>query len=379
MPLSAGPRNTPAARSRNRTFPLAAALFFVSGALSLGYELVWIRKAAVVVGASPLALSTVLTAFFLGLGAGSYFVGRFFRSRRWSPLAAFGLFEVAIGVYALAFPELFKVFEVAYGSLYPLTGGSLFPLLVLRFLLLLSLFLAPTFFMGGTLPLLLDGLIAKDASIGPRASFLYGINVLGAGLPAIIAAASRNAASLRSASGRMVLWNALGSGAGSFLTGYALLPACGLRWTILGLGAGSLILAAALQLRAQAQRLVGWFQLAALAAFAALALGRGDIARQTILRHGLGRAVGLGGEASRRDDGRGGRLVEVLEGPLNASFVVEDAQSLRIGSGNVSMALAYKSSPSIRPFPASWPLVCLPSARPRSIFTAFPTRRSFRS
>ena len=39
-------------RSRYR---IAGALFFLSGALGLGYELVWIRKAALVVGASQIA------------------------------------------------------------------------------------------------------------------------------------------------------------------------------------------------------------------------------------------------------------------------------------------------------------------------------------
>ena len=36
---------------------LAAFLFFCSGALGLGYELIWIRKAALVVGASQIALA----------------------------------------------------------------------------------------------------------------------------------------------------------------------------------------------------------------------------------------------------------------------------------------------------------------------------------
>ena len=42
---------------------LAAILFFVSGALGLGYELIWIRKAALVVGTSHLALTTVVSSF----------------------------------------------------------------------------------------------------------------------------------------------------------------------------------------------------------------------------------------------------------------------------------------------------------------------------
>ncbi|MHC4968262.1 MAG: spermine/spermidine synthase domain-containing protein [Planctomycetota bacterium] len=166
-------------RSRG-TFLLAAVLFFLSGALGLGYELVWIHKASLVVGASQLALATVLTSLFLGLALGSLVVGRYLRSRRWSPLFVYGLFEAAIGVFALLFPLLFGGLEATYGALYPFFDASGAGLFFLRFSLLFALFLVPTFFMGGTLPLLLDGLVARDRSIGALTSFLYGLNILGA-------------------------------------------------------------------------------------------------------------------------------------------------------------------------------------------------------
>lgn len=169
----------PASLARSPRLALAATLFFCSGALGLGYELVWIRKAALVVGASQLALSTVLTSFFLGLGLGSLWIGRLRRSRR-SPLATYGLFELGIGLWALFFPELFGLLRAAYGALHPLVAESEAALFGLRFVLLFALCLPPTFLMGGTLPLLLDGLVSEQRSIGSRASFLYGINILGA-------------------------------------------------------------------------------------------------------------------------------------------------------------------------------------------------------
>ena len=64
------------------SYRVAGTLFFLSGALGLGYELIWIRKAALVVGASQIALSTVLTTFFLGLGLGGLVVGRHLRTAR---------------------------------------------------------------------------------------------------------------------------------------------------------------------------------------------------------------------------------------------------------------------------------------------------------
>ena len=108
------------------------------------------------------------------------FFGRRLRGERRSPLWLYGVLELCIGLYALAFPLLFGLLETVYGAAYPLLAGSGAGLFGLRFILLFALFLVPTFFMGGTLPLLLDGLIAGDRSIGSRTSLLYGINILGA-------------------------------------------------------------------------------------------------------------------------------------------------------------------------------------------------------
>ncbi|MFQ5704797.1 MAG: hypothetical protein ACE5HT_12345 [Gemmatimonadales bacterium] len=167
-------------RSTSGTFLLAALLFLLSGALGLGYQLVWIRKATLVVGSSQIAYATTVAAFFLGMALGSAVVGRYLRSRRRSPLFVYGLFEAAIGVYALAFPWLFGSMEAIYNAIYPGVQDWVPALFAVRFLLLLLLFLLPTFFMGGTLPLLLDGLVKRDAAIGSSTSLLYGINIVGA-------------------------------------------------------------------------------------------------------------------------------------------------------------------------------------------------------
>lgn len=159
---------------------LASLLFFATGALGLGYQLIWIKKAALIVGGSQLALSTVVTSFFMGLALGSLFVGRHLRSRRWSPLVVYAGFEVGVGLYALAFPATFGLVESAYGALFPLFADRAAALFAMRFGLLFLFFLAPTFLMGGTLPLLLDGLVERDRSVGSLTSLLYGLNVAGA-------------------------------------------------------------------------------------------------------------------------------------------------------------------------------------------------------
>ena len=192
---------------------LAGVLFTLSGALGLGYQLVWIRKASLIVGASQIALATVLTSFFLGLAFGSLWVGGHLRNRRLLPLFVYGLFEAAIGIYAFCFPFLFEWIEGAYGVLYPYAADNSQALFLLRFTLLFLLFIVPTFFMGGTLPLLLDGVVERDASIGSLTSLFYGLNIVGAVI-------------------------------GVLLTGYFAIPALGMNGTSLAAGLGNLSIAA---------------------------------------------------------------------------------------------------------------------------------------
>ena len=128
--------------SRNSSIQLVACcLFFASGALGLGYQLVWVKKAALIVGGSQIALSTIVTSFFLGIALGSLFVGRHLRSQRWSPLVVYGLFELAIGAFALAFPILFGVVESTYSAFYPSFSESASALFAMRFALLFVFFL----------------------------------------------------------------------------------------------------------------------------------------------------------------------------------------------------------------------------------------------
>ena len=63
-------KNTAVARA------IIAAVFFVSGAAALIYEILWSRQFATVFGNSAYSISIVLCAFMAGLGAGGLFFGR---------------------------------------------------------------------------------------------------------------------------------------------------------------------------------------------------------------------------------------------------------------------------------------------------------------
>jgi spermidine synthase len=72
-------------------------LFFASGVSGLVYEIIWMRKLALIFGCTAYATSAVLSAFMGGLALGSFLFGRLVD--RWrNPLQLYGLIEIAIAV-----------------------------------------------------------------------------------------------------------------------------------------------------------------------------------------------------------------------------------------------------------------------------------------
>src|SRR6185503_7483978 len=90
---------------RRLTYPVLLALFFLSGACGLVYQVVWLRKLSLVFGTTTFAVSAVISSFMAGLGLGSYLSGRFL-AHRGRALRLFGMMEIGVGLYALALPGL---------------------------------------------------------------------------------------------------------------------------------------------------------------------------------------------------------------------------------------------------------------------------------
>src|SRR5512132_1116240 len=93
---------------------------FVSGAASLIYQIVWMRRLALVFGNTTLATSTVLAAFLAGLAIGTFLWGRLADRRPQSTLVVFALIEAAAGLYGFASLWIFKGVESLYLAAYPL-------------------------------------------------------------------------------------------------------------------------------------------------------------------------------------------------------------------------------------------------------------------
>ncbi|HEY3176295.1 MAG TPA: fused MFS/spermidine synthase [Candidatus Polarisedimenticolia bacterium] len=162
--------------------PLAAALFllfFISGALGLVYEVLWLRMLILVFGSTQFAVSTILTAFMSGLALGSFLFGRWI-DRRTDPVRLYGLVEIGIGLYALAVPVLFDRLVPVYRAIWETFEPDYFIFSLLRFLFVVAVLIVPTTLMGGTLPILSKFIARREERIGLSVGSLYAVNTFGA-------------------------------------------------------------------------------------------------------------------------------------------------------------------------------------------------------
>lgn len=149
---------------------LLGAVFLVSGASGLLYEIVWLRMLVRVFGVTQDAVSTILTAYMAGLALGALVAGRRATSSD-RPLAAYAALEAGIAVAA-------AVATAMIGALPALLAGAGSPLV--RAAASLAVLLPPTTLMGMTLPYLVRAATTHAGELGHRTSFLYGMNTLGA-------------------------------------------------------------------------------------------------------------------------------------------------------------------------------------------------------
>lgn len=180
-------------------FWMASLLFFISGGTGLAYQVVWFKRFSHVWGSSSLAFAAVGGSFLFGLGLGAYLIGRV-ADRLPQPLRWYGVFELAIGMLALVIPFEIAALADASVSLYATIPEEPVLRFVMQFAITLLVIGPPCMLMGGTLPLLIRQLTARDGSLDQATAWLYAINTFGAAT-------------------------------GCYLTGFHLLPALGLLAT----------------------------------------------------------------------------------------------------------------------------------------------------
>ncbi|WP_199778144.1 fused MFS/spermidine synthase [Achromobacter spanius] len=154
----------------------AAALLAMSGSAALIFQILWIKQLSLIVGVEVHAIAAAVAAFFLGLAAGSWVLGR--RADRSAfPYRLYAGIEVAIAVMGVAVTVALAIGAPAFAR-----TESLNPWLA-WVAVMVVVGLAP-FFMGGTLPVLLRATGA--GRIGRAGATLYAANTGGAIIGALL-------------------------------------------------------------------------------------------------------------------------------------------------------------------------------------------------
>lgn len=159
-------------------------MVFVSGATGLIYQVIWHRYFTILLGAQARATAIVLAIFLGGISAGYACFGRWSRDRDWNLLMAYSAVELGLGLWAYAFPYVFRVAHPLTSHLYALLGVN--SIWIDIFVSILLLFF-PTFLMGGTLPLLTQGLSEDLGAASRTHARIYGLNTVGACLGSLVA------------------------------------------------------------------------------------------------------------------------------------------------------------------------------------------------
>lgn len=171
--------NRGSSRSVGVVDSIVIALFCVSGASGLMFEVVWSRMLSRLLGGTTWGVLAVLVSFMGGLGIGAEFWGkRAERSRR--PLVLYGALELAIGFYALAAPLIFSAIGAGYIALQRGYGRPFGFDQPIRLLIACLAIAPPTFLMGGTLPVLTRWCSDRRGGSTGILAGLYAWNTFGA-------------------------------------------------------------------------------------------------------------------------------------------------------------------------------------------------------
>jgi spermidine synthase len=157
---------------------LLAALFFLSGASALVFQIAWLRLLSLIVGVTVHAASAVLASFMGGLALGSWLGGRL-ADRMRHPLRAFAFVELGIATSALAVPAALNAVEQLYVALHAQMPEAAAGLAAARVICASVVLLVPTTLMGASLPLLARHVqISADrtANVAARIGLLYSKN-----------------------------------------------------------------------------------------------------------------------------------------------------------------------------------------------------------
>jgi len=207
----------PAGRTADGKFYLLVVAFFLSGLISIGYELLWMRSIVHLLGGFTYVFSAVLTVYLLGNVIGAA-IGSKLAKRLTVPASAFAVTLVLLGLY----------------------GVFYLPLLIS--------WMVETKAIGNTLAVIYSHIPASFYTINPMVHslvlFLLPSIIMGTGFPIALQAWTNHMHKVGRSTGTAYAANTIGAVAGGLVTGFVLIPLLGLQVSITILGLAGVWIAA---------------------------------------------------------------------------------------------------------------------------------------
>jgi spermidine synthase len=180
--------------------------FFVSGLISIGYELIWMRSIVIHLGGFTYVFAAVLTMYLLGNVIGAW-IGSRLSKRLKQPAAGFGISLSCLGLSGIFYiPSLVLwASQDTVSTFGRQVSSSAILFMVSPLFHCAFLFLLPSIIMGIGFPLALQSWSNRDHRTGQTTGTVYGANTIGAV-------------------------------AGGIVTGFVLIPLLGVQLSIVVLG-----------------------------------------------------------------------------------------------------------------------------------------------
>jgi spermidine synthase len=163
-----------------RIVQIALGIITVSGAVSMMYEVSWIRMLAHVLGSSHHSYALMVATFILGITLGSFFIS--FKKNPDGAFPLLGYLQFAIAAAILItlpfYMELPYWLNQLQGGIQRTRGGFILYQVILLFLCG-SIMLLPTIFIGMTLPVASQVAARGVKSLGGDIGGVFGLNTLG--------------------------------------------------------------------------------------------------------------------------------------------------------------------------------------------------------
>ncbi|MBD3368286.1 MAG: MFS transporter [Candidatus Eisenbacteria bacterium] len=158
---------------------LVLVAFALSGFAAMVYQVAWMRTLSLVVGSSVYAVSTILTAYILGLGLGAAVFSRYV-DRIKDAVAGMGILELGIGAAALAVVPILGRLPLVMVGVVERHADSFGMLMAVQFGLVFLVILIPTLLLGAVFPTVVRLFTTRLDSIGRSVGDVYASNTLGA-------------------------------------------------------------------------------------------------------------------------------------------------------------------------------------------------------